>query len=118
MEDNKITFSKLKELDSNSFIEIMKNVINYEEKIDNNSKKITFIDSGMLHYALDFDMTENSKINEMICNELDRAIIFVCDNNISIEQDEIRPNNQELNLKKSQSMIIDYLKKKIYHSLF
>ena len=72
-----------------------------------NAKEVAFVDSGILHYALDFDISEDYNIKEIIDKELEQAIIFVWDNDIKYEKDNLRPNNQELNLIKSQNMIIE-----------
>lgn len=42
-----------------------------------NAKEVAFVDSGILHYALDFDISEDYNIKEIIDKELEQAIIFV-----------------------------------------
>lgn len=112
MENNKLSFSDLKNLDYTNFYKIIEDVLNFEKKIIDNSKKVSFIDSGILHYALDFGIAKDCNVKEMIYKELEQAIIFVCDNDINYEKDNLRPNNQELNLIESQNIIIEYLKEK------
>lgn len=110
MENNKLSFSDLKNLDYTNFYKIIKDICNFEKKIVDNAKKVAFVDSGILHYALDFGISEDYNIKEIIDKELEQAIIFVCYNDINYEKDNLRPNSQELNLIKSQNIIIEYLK--------
>jgi len=112
MENNNLSFSDLKNLDYASFNQIIENVFKFDRKLIDNSKKISFIDSGILHYALDFGIIESFNIQEMVAKEVEQAIIFVCDNDVYYEKDDLRPNNEELNLAQSQNIIIEYLKTK------
>lgn len=113
MENRKINFSDLYNLEFSEWCDIISLQINDEKVIESKTDKLIFADSGPLLYAIDFNMLDIIEISNLIKQQLKNSgMIFVCDNDIPYVQDELRPNPKEYDVGKSQQKIIEFLNEK------